>query len=291
MNITEDLQNNILDYYDHFIAFIPRLTFGILTLLIFLLVAKIIRKKSIQFIQEKAENPLMVQFLNNFFAILNVVLGTLLFLYIIGLSGLAASLLGAASISAIVIGFAFRDIGENFIAGVILAFNSPFRIKDYVTTANVEGTIVALRLRDTHIKTSDGKDVYVPNANILKNPLFNNTIDGFLRKSFRIGVDYAADVNRAQEIILKNLKNIKGVQDEKSPQTFIQSLGSSTINIEARYWINTFDNSISSLDVQSNAFKTCLQELEKAGIQMPGDILELKNYNTEPLLSISYSNN
>jgi len=112
-----------------------------------------------------------------------------------------------------------------------MAFNRPFRLGDTVKTADVEGVIIEMSLRDTHIKTFDGKDVYVPNGQIIKNPLYNYTIDGFLRGSFTIGVDYNSDIEAARSIILSILKSTAGIlQTTKPPRTHVKTLNSSTID-------------------------------------------------------------
>jgi len=292
MEIFTDLKEHISTYYDQLILFLPKLFVGIIILTIFWITMRLIRRRSIGLAKTRAENPLMIQFLDSIFRIINIIAGALLFLYIIGLSGMAASILGAASLSAVVIGFAFKDIGENFIAGVILAFNSPFRLRDTVKTGDVEGSIISLRLRDTHIKTFDGKDVYVPNAQILKNPLFNYTIDGFLRKSFIIGVDYGTDIDQARTILLDNIKSIKGViNDTKPPRTHIDSMSSSTVNIQVHYWIDTFDSKISGFDIHTDAVRSSLNKLAAAGINMPGDIMEIKNYGDKPFMNDRFSKN
>jgi small-conductance mechanosensitive channel len=89
-----------------------------------------------------------------------------------------------------IIGFTFKDIGENFLSGILMAFKSPFRIGDLVQTGDITGYVTSLSLRETTLKSLDGKDVFIPNSTILKEPLSNFTIDGFLRYEFVIGVDY-----------------------------------------------------------------------------------------------------
>ena len=119
-------------------------------------------------------------------------------------------MLGAATISTFVIGFAFKDIAENFLAGVMLAFNRPFRLKDTIKTGNVEGNILEMHLsRYTH-KNFRRKDVYIPNAQIIKTPLYNYTIDGFLRQEFIIGIDYKSDIDLARNTIIDVLLKFKG---------------------------------------------------------------------------------
>lgn len=284
MDIINDLKVQLLSYYDSIIAFLPKLAIAIVLLAIFFIVVRFARKKIIKFARSKADDQLLINFLDSIFSLINYLIGFLLFLYIIGQTGIASSILGAAGISAFVIGFAFKDIGENLLAGVMMAFNRPFRIGDTIKTADVEGSIVEMSLRDTHIKTFDGKDVYVPNGQILKNPLYNYTIDGFLRKQFVIGVDYGSDIKQIRQIILETVKTIPGVLTEsKAPSTILSNFSSSTIDITVQFWIDTFDTVHSSVEVQSQAMTAVLAALDNAGINMPGDVVELKNYRAEGL--------
>ncbi len=284
MEIINDLEAQIASYYDSIIAIIPKITLAIIIVVVLLLLLRYIRKRSVKFMLTKAEDKLLIGFIDSIFRIINIIFGLLLFLYIIGQSGIASSMLGAATVSSVVIGFAFKDIAENFLAGVIMAFNRPFRIGDTVMTGSVEGTITEMSLRDTHIKTFDGKDVYVPNGQIIKNPLFNYTIDGFLRRSFSIGLDYGTDIDNARKIILDAVNTVPGVlKEDKLAKTLIKNLGPSTINIDVQYWVDTFDKKHSGAEIQSQAMKRALNTLEKAGVNLPGDIIEIKNYQNAPL--------
>lgn len=279
MNIIEDLKISLIAYYDGFISLLPRIGLGIAVCLILLIILKTSQKKLIQFLTEKADDRLLINFINNVIPIAIWIIVILLFLYIIGLDGITKSVLGTAGVSAIVIGFAFKDIAENFLAGVIMAFNRPFRMGDTIKTGDVEGNIIEMSLRDTHLKTFDGKDVYVPNGQILKNPLFNYTIDGFLRKEFTIGVDYDSDIKLVRKIIMDELLKFPGIiNDKKPPATFIGELTASTINIRVQYWIDTFNKKFSVAETQTNAIDNILTKLTEADINMPGDILEIKRY-------------
>lgn len=288
MNILKDINEVLLKYYNDLLYLIPKIIVGVLVTVIIYFIISSLNKKIIVYLNSRTDDKLMVIFIRKVFNISKVLLSILLFLYIIGLGGLATTIFGAATISSIVIGFAFKDIAENFLAGVIMAFNRPFRIGDVVKTEGVEGSIVSMSLRDTHIKTYDGKDVYVPNGQIIKNPLYNFTIDGFLRKSFLIGIDYGADIEAARRIIQETMTSIEGVlNSEKMPKNFISKFGPSTIEIEVQFWLDTFDKSYSGTEVQTQAMKQVLNNLEKNGISLPGDIIEIKNYQSSPLITNS----
>ena len=280
MDILTDLKSYFSEYFEALLQRSPRLILAILLTYVFLLIMRLFRKRLFKYITEKAEDKLTINFFNSLFKMINVTIAVLIFLFAIGQAGIARSILGAATISSIVIGFAFKDIAENFLAGVIMAFRRPFRLGDTVMTGDVEGTITEMSLRDTHIKTFDGKDVYVPNGQIIKSPLYNYTIDGFLRKNFSIGIDYKSDIDQARKIILTTVQGVSGVlHGNKGPKTFIKDLGQSSIVIEVQYWVNTFDNQYIGSEVKTKAIQEVLDNLTKAEVHMPGDIIEVKNYS------------
>lgn len=277
--LLDDILQQITTYYDDFINFLPK--FGLATLVFILVwaIANWLRTFSKTRLTQRMDDPLLANFLARIIKIALVIVGFLLFLSIIGKAGIAASVLAGAGVSAFVIGFALKDIGENFLAGIMMAFNRPFRIGDTVETNGITGSIIGMNLRETQIKTFDGKDVFMPNGAILKNPLINYTIDGFLRNDFTIGLDYGENVEAAEKLILQTLAGIDGIlTDTKKPSTAISDLSASTVDLKVYYWIDTFDKKVSSLRVKTQAIDKCLTALNEAGFYMPGDVLEVKNF-------------
>ena len=172
------------------------------------------------------------------------------------------------------IGFALKDIGENFLAGILLAFKRPFKVGDTVDINGIRGVVLNLNLRDTQIKTPDGKDVFIPNATIIKNPLVNFTIDGFLRYDFIVGLDYGSDYQVARALILEAIQKV-----------WVSELAESTLNLQVAFWVDTFDRKIADLEVKSQAIIQVLTTLEKAGYNLPARVLEIKNYRDQPIKS------
>lgn len=284
MEILNDLQNQVLSYYDSLIAIIPKLAIAILLTGLFLTIMGWVRRKVTAYLKDRADDTLLPNFISDIFKIVNIFIGSIIFLYVIGQIAIASSILGAAGVSAFVIGFAFRDLGENFLAGIIMAFDRPFRVGDTVKSQDVEGSIVEMNLRETHIKTFDGKDVYVPNGQILKNPLYNYTIDGFMRRSFTVGLDYDSDIERARKLIIEALAKTPGIlTTTKKPFCMVSAFAASTVTITVQFWIDTFDKQNSSVEVHSQAMTNVLQILTDSSFNMPGDVIELKNYKDRPL--------
>jgi len=202
----------------------------------------------------------------------------------VGLGDIAGGLAAGAGLSAIVIGLAFKDIGENFMAGILLAFRRPFRVGDTIEVEDTIGNVVALDMRITQVKTFDGKDVFIPNSLLIKDQLINYTIDGFLRQDFIVGVDYQTDLTKAITIILDTVSDVSGIlQEDKKPTVVVSSLDSSSIALQVFYWLDTFDKSISGLKIKTMAIQRTLKALEEGDIYMPGDIMEIKNYQNDKI--------
>ena len=270
MDIVNDLRGHMAKYYDNIVEIIPKVLLALVLVGLLMTILKYLRKKSVKFVLEQAEDKLLIGFIDSIFRIVNISIGLLVFLFTIGQDEMASNVLGAATISSVVIGFAFKDIAENFLAGIIMAFNRPFSIGDTIMTGAVEGTITEMSLRDTHIKTFDGKDVYVPNSQIIKTPLYNYTTDGHLRKSFDIGLEYGTDIEATRSIILDAVNTTPGIlQEERSATTLIKNLGASTINIQVQYWVNTFNKQYTTEEINSQAIKKTLTALESAQINLP----------------------
>ena len=261
-----DLTKHLYTYYDTFIALLPRLAMAILTLLVFYFIAVNLRKIAKYRLRKRTDDPLMADFIARLAGYIPIIIGILIAFQAVGLGGAATSLLAGAGVSAFIIGFAFKDIGENFLAGMVMTFHRPYRMGDTVQVAGVEGKITGMNLRDTQIKTLDGKDVFVPNGLILRQPIYNFTIDGFLRQQFKIGLNYDADLQKAMAFILETLHSVSGVLgDERPPNVVIGQVTGSIVELNIYFWINTFDASVSGQQAQSDAIEMVVDRLKQEG--------------------------
>jgi len=254
------------------------------TFLIFLFLARKSRTLLSTRLIKRMDDDLLANFLAGIFGSGVILIGLLVVFRIIGLTGVISGMLAGAGISALIIGFALKDIGENFLAGIILAFKRPFRVGDIVDISGIRGQVLMLNLRDTQIKTGDGKDVFIPNGMILKNPLVNFTIDGFLRYDFIVGLDYGSNYQEAVDLIRTTIVQVPGkLGERKAPEVWVTELAESTLNIQVTFWVNTFERTISDAVVKSSAILMVLTTLEKGGFNMPARIVELKNYRDKEL--------
>ena len=200
---------------------------------------------------------------------------------ILGLGEISFSILGAAGLTTFIVGFALKDIFENFLAGVIIAFDPPFVLGSWIEVTGIQGTVQQMSLRETMLKTFDGQDVFIPNSVLLKNPLRNYTIDGFLRREFTIGLDYGDDLNQGLELIEEQLRQTEDVlhYEGRMPEAIIEEFATSTVNVKCMFWINTNTSSLPAGKIQNRAMLNVLTALSNAGHYLPADILEIKYYD------------
>jgi small-conductance mechanosensitive channel len=214
----------------------------------------------------RAKDPLTAGFLAQFIRFIIIILGFSIALGIIGLNSVASKILAGAGITAFIIGFAFRDIGENLLAGILMAFKRPFRIGDTVETIGISGKITGLNMRETIIKTSDGRDVFVPNGIIIKNPLHNFTIDTFNRQEFFVNILQTLDIAKAIHIISQALDSIPGIlKNDLSPIVEANDIAGNTIKLSIRFWTDWQTATNSSSQIKSEAIQKVVKELHEAG--------------------------
>lgn len=286
----QDFRQQLQLYYQEMVDLMPRLLMSLLIFVVAILIAGWVRRFAGRRLENRVDDPLLASFLARALRLLVLTIGVLLVLRIVGLSGVAASLMATAGIGAFIIGFAFKDIGENFLAGVLMAFHRPFNVGDVVEIGDLTGRIVGMTLRHTQVKTFDGKDAFIPNGTILKNPIVNQTIDGYLRHDFAVGLDYESDLQQAIRTVLQAMQKVEGVlHREKPPTVIIEDLGTSTVNLRIYYWINTFDSRIPALQIRSATLRQVVVDLMEAGFYLPADIVELKNYGNQQIRTFQAS--
>ena len=278
MNFLDDLLESLIIYYEKILTLLPKLVVGILLLSAFWWVGRKIQKLVKNRLTRTLDDALLRDFIARLAKFILIAIGFLVFLKVVGLGDAAASLLATAGVSAFIIGFAFKDIGENFLAGVVMAFNRPFTVGDIIETNGITGTITSMSLRATLVKTFDGKDAYIPNALILKNPLKNYTLDGFLRYDFQLDLNYDADFKKATEVIFDVLKGIPGIlHDIKQPDVTISGMDGNRMTLSVYFWINTNDKSVGVFKIRRDAISACVAALSAEGIRIPGWKIQLEN--------------
>lgn len=277
---TNTIVNAIDAYYNKLLVALPRIALAILVIVAGILIAGVITNIYKMRILKKAEDPLMARFLAQAIKFVLVAIAIMIGLQIAGLDDIATGLLTAVGGGAIILGFAFQDIGKNFLAGIILAFSRPFNVNDTIMIDAHFGKVRALNFRYTHIKTSDGRDIFIPNSDVLTKPVENYTADGFYRNDFVVGIGYEDDISKVKAIIFDILKNHDGVVEDEDHQNFVieNELSPSTINLKVFFWVNTLDYRVASRILRGQVIKKVIEALIEAKFILPGNITEIKLY-------------
>lgn len=179
-----------------------------------------------------------------------------------------ASILAGLGIGSVAIGFAFKDVFENFLAGIIILFRREMRIGDHIECEGIEGKVAQIAIRESHIRQTDGQLVIVPNALLFKNPVIVRTDQDLRRTTVICGVAYDVDVATARDVIRQAVAGCDTVvQDDKPIQIFAQEFASSSINFEVTWWTGSTPVDIrKSRDEVVTAVKKALDD---AGIEIP----------------------
>lgn len=225
-------------YFTHFIYLLPRLVVAAVVLTIVWLAARRLRNYLAAKLTAHSADPLLTNFLTEVGRWLLVLGGVLLALQIIGFSGVVGGLLGGLGLSAFLVGFAFKDIAENFLAGVILAFNRPFHVQDNIEVKGLKGKVLELNLRTTRIKTVDGKDIYIPNSLVLKEPVVNYTRDGQVRQDYAVSLGPTADPDAIMQQLLAQVRQEEIVLDTPGhqPAAAIEELTDDKLTLRIFFW-------------------------------------------------------
>jgi small conductance mechanosensitive channel len=148
----------------------------------------------------------------------------------------AGNLIGALGIGGIAIGFAFKDIFENFLSGILILITRPFRIGDQIIWDKYEGTVEDIHIRATWLKTYDGRRVVIPNSDLFTNAVTVNTAFESRRLEYDFKLKNSDSIARAKEIIARVLQETKGVLPDPKADVVITSFDESTVLVKARWW-------------------------------------------------------
>jgi small-conductance mechanosensitive channel len=172
-------------------------------------------------------------------------------------------------ITGVAIGFAFRDILQNFLAGILILLTEPFRINDQIIFGDYEGTVEDIQTRATYIKTYDGRRVVIPNAELFTNSVLVNTAFDKRRLQYDVGIGYGDDINRAKELIFEVLDGLPDVLKDPKPEVLVADLAESSLNLRVMWWIKP-PRRLETLAAQDRVLAAIKQRLYvEEGIDLP----------------------
>lgn len=272
VNMIDSLREALIFEYERLIAFLPRLVLAFLVAVIIYTIGKWLAKGAVQFLKRSS----ILETYHDYFARLIKILGAfvafVVFLNLIGYQTFAASLLAGGGLTAVMLGFAFKDIGENFLAGFFLAFSRPFTTDDIIETEGLMGQVKGIQLRNTHIRTADGCDVFVPSAQLFTKPLHNYTLDGLRRGSFTVGIDYMDDAQKAAALLLETTKSTEGVLEIPKASVRIKGFQPNFVEIQVFFWIRAKNQEANLAVVRTRAMNHCRRMLVEQNFTVSSNV-------------------
>ena len=206
-----------------------------------------------------------VQVKAKLFYYLIVTLAFFIALNIAGFTGRLSTLLAAAGITGVVLGFASQTVISNFISGIFMYFDKPLKIGDPVEVAGYSGIVHDIRILSTRIRTWDGLLVRIPNEKLFNSEIKNLQKYPARRVDVVVGISYSDDIEKAIEVIKKTLDEMPYVLAEPEPAVFVDNLGDNSVNIAIRAWAP----SEKWFDVRTQIVKRVKEALDEAGIEIP----------------------
>lgn len=253
---------------EYAIKLLPSLILGIIVFVIFWIAARLLRNlvKRLASGRKKSRNFGLV--FGRLAQGALIILGLLIALTIVFPSFQPADLLATLGIGGVAIGFAFRDVLQNFLAGILILLTEPFQLDDQIVFGDYEGTVERIQTRATTIRTYDGRRVVIPNGELFTNSVTVNTAYEKRRLQYDIGIGYGDDIATAKQIILDVLQGQNDVLSDPAPEALVVDLADSTINIRARWWINSplRADVVTSYDL---VLEQSCNRLVDAGIDLP----------------------
>jgi len=250
-----------------FLAHLPQLALGIFVLGAIWLLAKLLDRLLRRVFGRIGLRQSLAELFRQLVAVVVWLIGILAAAVIVFPTLTPAKVLTAIGLGSIAIGFAFKDIFENFLAGMLLLLREPFKLRDFIECQDLEGFVEEITIRDTHIRRSDGQRVVIPNAMLFKSPVTVRTDLDRRRVTLICGVAYGEDVAEARKTINDAVVGLETVDKDKEVQIFAQAFGSSSIDFEVTWWTGSRPLEVrKSRDEVVTAVKRALDE---AGIEIP----------------------
>ena len=264
----QQVTNKLTSWWDTFIEMIPNMLVAVILFIVFLLLAKYGSKLISKIFRKSTNNEALNNLIStiSYYSILG--LGIFIILGILKLDKAVTSLLAGVGVIGLALGFAFQDIAANFVSGVILAFRKPFAIGEIVQLSDYMGKVSRTNLRVTVVETWQGQEVYIPNKDVLSNPIVNYSATGQRRIDLAVGVSYAEDLQAVEDLIYKTLKDMEGVIRHDDMVFTYYEFGGSSINFEIKFWIQ-YPVNIDYLEMRSRAIKAIKSAFDQNGITIP----------------------
>ena len=261
-SIIEKLDN----WLDGFIKALPNIVIGIVIFIAMLYISRWLGKLVKKLLKNKGRQN-FGDLLGSFTRYLVIIFGIAVSLTIMAPNLSPADLIASMGVSSVAIGFAFQDILQNWLAGILILLRQPFEIGDQIIVDQYEGTVEKIKTRATIITTYDGKRVVIPNNTVYNNSVTVITAHELIRSQYDVGLGYDEDYMEAMKILKESVEKVEGVSSEKPVETLVWDQADSWLTIRVRWW--TKSDRASVVHVWSKVLHDTQKAMDEAGIDLP----------------------
>ncbi|QIL88989.1 mechanosensitive ion channel [Microbulbifer sp. SH-1] len=265
--ILDTVTASILNIWKAFLGHIPFIVASMLMLVLTWVVATLVGRCVFRFARRTTQRPSLQHLLVRLAKIVVWVIG-LLFTAMIMFPGLTpARALGGLGLLSVAVGLAFKDIFENFFAGILILWRFPFEAGDVIKCEEVQGRVEQVDVRNTAIRRTTGELVIVPNLFLFKNPVEILTDRNKRRFTVIVGVSYDVDLSAAVTVITQAVESCESVRDDEPVQIFPRAFADSSIEIEVTWWGGS--TPLQERESRGEVVRAVKQALDAAGMEIP----------------------
>jgi len=265
--MTEILSGKLNDMFVEFVRALPALGLALLVVMLTWIVVKVAATIAERVTARTSLRPSLASLILTIVKIAVWVLGIFIAAIVVFPDVTAASLFAGLGIGAVAIGFAFQDIFENFLAGMLLMARDKMRMGDVIECEGIVGKVERITLRETHVRSLSRELTVVPNSVLFKNPVEILTDVNLRRHEVVIGVAYDTDLDHAAEVIEKAVKSIDGIAHEEGLDIFAKEFNSSSIDFLVRWFAGSAPRK--GWETTDLVVRKVKRALDEAGIEIP----------------------
>lgn len=273
-NALDLILNKVEDWGEHLVLMLPNIFVALVLLIITFAVANIVQRGVSGVISRFSHSPAINNLVATLVYIALLIIGFFFVLSVLQLDKVVVSLLAGVGIIGLALGFAFQDIAANFISGIIIAVQKPFRVGDMIETNDYFGVIERITLRTIDIRQVTGELVKLPNKMVFENPVTNYSYYHMRRIDLDVGVSYAEDLERVAKVVVDCLQDVKNRVKERPIEVMYDEFGDSSINFKARFWVS-YSRQVDYVGAKSDAIIKIKKAFDQNDILIPFPIRTL----------------
>jgi small conductance mechanosensitive channel len=252
-----------------FILALPNLVVAVLVLIAFWLFARLARNLSARLLRRVSHSEQVNRLVCQTVYLAFVAAGFFVSLGILGLQKTVASLLAGAGILGLALGLAFQDIATNFMAGIYLSIQRPFRTGHLIQSQDFLGIVKRVHLRWTELRTQQGQVLLIPNKQVFENPITNYSTTGTRRIDLEVGVSYGDDLEKVRRVATRAVRQVSTRKADTDVELFFEEFGDSSIHLVVRFWIDFTFKQADYLAARSEAIERLKRAFDENGITIP----------------------